>query len=155
MAKKMSDSDRARLFVNASLALGGQGRLGAILGVSRRTVNRWDKAHALDVEKAKLLAKAVHAHDPALAAELAEFGGVALWELGLGVKPKDPFSPKKSHVVESVLCAAAEAFDASPRAVRAALLAAFERAHAMQLDVPTVIEGLKPAASSSRPMKRP
>jgi hypothetical protein len=149
MATKMTDSARADLFIRACLSLGGQGQLGAVLGVSRRTVNRWDKAHALTTENAKLLAKAIHPQNPSLAGMLADFAGVALWELGLGVKPPDPFTPPKSHVVESVLCAAAEAFDTSPRAMRAALLAAFERAEAMRLDVATVVAGLRAQGEKS------
>jgi MoxR-like ATPase len=52
--------------------------------------------------------------------------------------------------VDAIVCAAAEALDASPRAVRGALLAAFACAREAGLPVETVEKALAPPATKRR-----
>jgi hypothetical protein len=55
--------------------------------------------------------------------------------------PPPPLPPPED-VVDSVVCAAAEAIDVMPRTIRPALLAAFRRARRLGLDVATVEKAL-------------
>ena len=96
------------------------------------------------------LARHVFAVDPKLAAEIAESAGTTLAALGLGVAPPPPppvLAPPApralpASVVDSVVCAAAEAMDRMPREVRPALMAAFARARELELSVEQVLEAL-------------
>ncbi|MDP9001553.1 MAG: hypothetical protein M3O46_15745, partial [Myxococcota bacterium] len=60
-------------------------------------------------------------------------------------------------LIDAVVCAAAEALDVSPRAVRPALLAAFARASELGLTLERSLEGLRrhgptaPRAEKTRP----
>jgi transcriptional regulator with XRE-family HTH domain len=155
--------DRNTLFIEATLALGGQEALGDVLGVSRRTISRWTAGRrSLTDAELIALARALHLKRPELAAQLATVAGTTL--VGAGIVPPPPAPaapptpaappPDPRHQVESVLCAAAEALDASPRAMRPALLAAFERAIAMHLDLSTLTAGLHAAAPTAKAAKQ-
>jgi transcriptional regulator with XRE-family HTH domain len=139
----------------AQRALGlTQLELAALLGLSRRTVSRWgahrSRPSASELQK---LARAVHPKDPALAAKLAREGGETLESLGLVAAPVvaapslapvvavRPFPPARL-VVESVVCASAEAMQASPASVRGVLRAAFARARGLGLTVEEIDDAL-------------
>lgn len=108
--------------------------IGRHAGVSGRTVQRWvaRQSHPMGTDFHKLAA-VVHPRDPVLAADIAHSMGTNLVALGLE-RPKSavvpaakPAAPTAAHL-ESLVYAAAEAMDVSPRAVRPALAAAFARA---------------------------
>ncbi len=96
-------------------------------------------------------------HDASLAKALARAAGGTLEELGL-VAPAPPVAPPppKSPVplarrVDSVVCAAADALDAAPRAVRPAVLAAFRAAIESDLAMRDVVDALaEPESTASR-----
>jgi transcriptional regulator with XRE-family HTH domain len=154
-----STESSAALLVHAGHALGmSQGDIALLLGVSRRTVSRWTGHGAtLGPDQVATLARAVHPKDPQLAAHIAAHGGATLESLGIGQPaPKEALQPKPEDIesvartlVDAVVCAAAEALDASPRAVRPALLAAFTRARELGLSLETAERTL--AASKARP----
>jgi hypothetical protein len=139
-----------------------QGEMAKYLGISRRTVNRWgSRGVGLAPFQAHDLARLVHPRDAALAAKLAAAGGATLESLGLEKKepPPPPPDPPR-HLVDVVVCAAADALDISPRQVRAALLAAFRRAREAGLTVENVEKALSPeptpasTATQRRSMQR-
>ncbi len=118
-----------------------QRELGELLGLSTRTIQRLyaGKASFIYIQWQKL-ARATHPTHPDLAARLAAQGGSSLQALGL-VKPAPPAPAPAAplydvqHLADGVVCAAAEAIDLAPRAIRPALLAAFRRARQMRLTV--------------------
>jgi hypothetical protein len=133
-----------------SLAMNALGEsqegLGKLLGASRRTVSRW-MAHTplLSTEQCVTLARAVYPCDAALAARIVATRGVTLEDAGIAVPsaaapPAQPEPP--AYLVDVVVCAAAEALDASPRVVRPGLLAAFRSARTLGLDMETVEKAL-------------
>ena len=157
------------LAYQAQRALGlTQLELAGLLGLSRRTVSRWganrSRPSASELQK---LARAVHPKDPALAARLAREGGETLESLGIVAPPAPvvaapspapvvavrPFPPARL-VVESVVCAAAEAMQASPAAVRGVLRAAFARARGLGLTVEEMDEALTQPEEPKPPTSR-
>jgi transcriptional regulator with XRE-family HTH domain len=124
-----------------------QEELGNALRVSKRTVARWETGQAyLGVNEVRDLVRLVHPQDRALAAELASSASESLESLGLEVSQAPP--PLPSHlVVDAVVCAAADALEAAPNTVRAALHAAFKRARDLRLSVDDVEKALSPAAA--------
>lgn len=130
MSRPPADS-AAALFVQAQFALNTtQEEVGRVMGVSRRTMSRWMRERTPTIFRvhAERLARAVHPEDPQLAAQIAEAGGLTL--AGLGLKPPgaDLDAAMGRTRADAVVCDAAEVLDASPRAVRPALLAAVRRA---------------------------
>jgi hypothetical protein len=125
-----------------------QNGLGEMLGASRRTAQRW-AAGASFPSAAQLasLAALVHPREPALAAQLAEAAGSSLERLGI-VPPVT--GPSAALMVDSVVCAAAEAMDALPRVVRPALLAAVRRARQLGLTLEAVEAALVDSTSPPR-----
>jgi DNA-binding XRE family transcriptional regulator len=152
------------LLVRASHALGmTQASFGELFGVSRRTMVRWHQGqngppyqHWVD------LVRHVHPRNPALAAEIASELGETLVSLGVEAPPAPvthPGSrgeasaraaPPVGDLVDSIVCAAAEAIAATPQAVRPALLAAFERAASVGLAVDDVRGALRPPAKTKK-----
>jgi hypothetical protein len=132
------------------LGVGSQGAFGELLGASRRTGQRWERGHAFpgsrDLER---LARLVFAKDPALAARIAQAAGTTLERLEL-VHPAPPPAaaapppppPDPVHIVDTVVCAAAEAVDMKPPQIRPALIAAFRRARLAGLSVEAIDEAL-------------
>jgi hypothetical protein len=128
------------LVLRTGIAVGMHHReLAKVFGVSRRTVSRWSKdGTRLSHAHAVALAELAHTREPALAAEIAALVGETLVTLGLEAPP--PTGPAalgaatlSSKLVDAVVCAAAEAMDVSPRAVRPALLAALRSAREVGL----------------------
>jgi hypothetical protein len=140
--------------VQAQLALGTSQRgLGERLGVSRRTVVRWSSGggwrNAYTTGK---LAALLYPVDPALAASFAAIGGHTLVSLGLEPSvPPTRVAVPPSRAIDVVVCAAADACDGSPRAARAALLAAVRAAKDVGLDLAGIEAALSPP---SRPSPR-
>ena len=142
------------LVSRAQLALGlNQKELGELLGASLRTAQRWAAGQAsLDSEQIKQLAVAVHPRDPELATGLAAAALETLESLGLGrpgahdTLPAGPPVPADltPYLVDSVVCAAAEALAVSPSVARGALAAALERAKATRLTIDDMLAVLSP-----------
>jgi transcriptional regulator with XRE-family HTH domain len=145
---------RARQSVGMS-----QEAFGDSLGVSKRTVSRWEAGGAtLSPFQACQLARMVYPKDTVLAAELAGAASETLESLGLMVKAPAPLGPPpvpalaplpSRLVVDAVVCVAADALGAAPNTVRAALYAAFKRAKELRLSVDDVEIALAPAAPAS------
>jgi hypothetical protein len=135
----------------------GQRTLGERLGVSARTVQRWDAGESVPATfHWHEMARAVHPIDPGLAGRLAEVGGSSLAALGLAEPPTAVPSGAHDlrHLADGVVCAAAESIDLSPRIVRTALLAAFRRARAMNLTMEDVESALAPESAARREPKK-
>ncbi len=156
----------------------GQGELGDLVRVSRRTVQRWDALQstpgASDLGK---VAVAVHPHDPNLAARIAARAGTTLEGLGLvqapavatptpaavAPPPVERSAESIGHMVDGVVCAAADALGVPPAGVRPVLLAAFRKAAEVELRVEDVVRALSPARAraarskprSARPARSP
>jgi hypothetical protein len=136
-----------------------QGELGALLGVSRRTVSRWVAAGdpLLLPSQAVTLVRALHPRDRALAERVAVQHGLSLEGLGLVANAPSPVpaATPVAHLVDTVVCAAAEVLDASPRAVRPAILAAFERARAVGLTMAAAEDALRASLAPPAPPAPP
>jgi transcriptional regulator with XRE-family HTH domain len=137
----------ASLVIRAQLELGlTQRQMGELLGSSLRTVQRWGSRRATpSLDQMKQLAVAVHPQNAPLAAEIADALNEPLETLLPAIQeaPDEPPLDLMPLLVEAVVCAAADALDASPRAVRAALRAAFERAESARLTVGDVAQALR------------
>jgi transcriptional regulator with XRE-family HTH domain len=141
--------------------------LGELLGASRRTVQRWDSGRGgPSAGQLAHLAAAVHPRDASLAAKIAAAAGTSLEQLGL-VRPAPSVAPPPvvkalavpppsppAHLTDAVVCAAAEALNAPPPAVRPVLLAAFRRAREVGLRVEDVERALSEAIEKRRPKAR-
>jgi transcriptional regulator with XRE-family HTH domain len=139
------------LLMEARRALGGisQGELGVLLGASRRTGQRWEGSGATpSTQQLHDLARRVYSKDAKLAADIAAEAGSSLEALGIvpaalpAPPPAATPAPPAEDVVDAVVCAAADAIDVLPRAVRPALLAAFTRARRLGLSVEAVESAL-------------
>jgi hypothetical protein len=133
-----------------------QGELGVMLGSSRRTGQRWERGGSEpDASQLHALAKLVHPHSHPLAAQIASSGGSTLEALGitlprppLPVAPAHPPAPPPPppadpvHLVDTVVCAAAEAMQVMPEEIRPALRAAFRRARLAGLSLESIERGL-------------
>ena len=150
------------VFVRTQLALGmTQEQMGKLLGVSRRTMSRWSGTiPGVSEQQVYTLARAVHPKDPAIAAELVGHIGHTLESLRIVVPPPPappappPPPPPRAlppiaAMVESVVCAAADALETKPATVRSALAAAFGRAQTMGLSVQEVVDALSPKPTPS------
>ena len=130
------------LIVQAQHALGlSQGKLGEKLGTSKRTVSRWTSGGSPTMKQVQTLARLVHPVNPDLAASLAEATGETLESLAIVAKPVPPAAPPPPSprvVVQAVVCAAADALQATPAAVRPAVLAAFRAARELRMSVEDV-----------------
>lgn len=167
---------KSALILQAQRALGTtQTTFGELVGVSRRTVARWCTAPpGLGVEGTRIVVAAVHPIDPPLAASIAVAYGHTLESLGVVVPeppapvtlrqepppppplppppPPPPLPPPVSagDLADSIVCAAAEAAGLAPQAIRPALIAAFDRAASVRLDVEEVRAALGPAAAGKK-----
>jgi hypothetical protein len=174
-----TDANAVALLIEARRHLGlSQGSLGELLGSSRRTAQRWETTHTKPSdEQWQELARHIHPHDPSLASELALMGKSSLSALGLEKPPPPPLpapqlpSPHRGlapqpppivvspaqhpmpelppEVVDSVVCAAAEAMNVMPAGARPGLFAAFERAEKIGLTVSQVVRALRPFVPGS------
>jgi hypothetical protein len=140
-----------------ALSLNAQ-QLADLVGSSKRTVERWSGGHGAPYpDHVTRLAAAVYPHDPDIARRLAAFLGSSLEGLGIERPPPPPAapppppppvvsppSPLMPLLVQSVVAAAAEALDVSPRAVRPAVLAAVDCAKAAGLSLDDMLAVLRP-----------
>ena len=137
--------------------------IGRHAGVSGRTVQRWvaGQSHPIGTNFHRLAA-VVHPRDPVLAADIAAFCGTTLEALGV-VRPEPtaapalaPARPTAAHA-ETVVYAAAEAMDVSPRAIRPALAAAFARAAELGFTASdfALVLAEKPAKPAPKPPPKP
>jgi DNA-binding XRE family transcriptional regulator len=156
------------LIVYAQSALGtSQEELGKKLGVSRRTMTRWTRgdSHPSPQEWANL-ARLVYPRNRALAEEIATKLKETLVTLGIEGPPAPPPAPPPpspapvprpfppaGDLVDSVVCAAADAIGVTPRAVRPALVAAFDRYASLGLSLEEVRKELR--SLSQKDAKRP
>jgi DNA-binding XRE family transcriptional regulator len=152
--------DAPGLLTSAQIALGlSQEELGKVLGCSRRTMVRWAGGHnGPSIQQWVQLVRRVHAVDPVLAARIAEEMGESLETFGLAsasppvtagaaAPAAAPRAPMPIAVlVDSIVCAAAEAVATTPQAIRPALLAAFERTALAALTVDEVRAALRAAS---------
>jgi DNA-binding XRE family transcriptional regulator len=147
------------LFVRVRTALHlSQQKLGNLLGYSRRTIIRAEQRGKIVLPQTwETLARACHPRDRALAAELAAAAGHTLVSLGLEAPPAasaPPAAPRPApssrHMVDSIVCAAAEAMQTPPHAMRPALTAAFERAIALGMSAEEVLKGMAPARAAKK-----
>ncbi len=159
----MSSSLPLLLIETRQALLLSQGQLAEMMGVVKRTMQRWeDRGAILLPSHIQTLATAVHPKDPALAARIAAYGNTSLEALGL-VKPAPPAPPPAppappppaplptSLLVDSIVCVAADAIGLQPRAIRPALEAAFVRAREVRLDVGAVADSLTGAGTAPKP----
>ena len=139
-----------------------QRQLGELLGCSRRTIIRYVQHGArLTADQWIAMARACHPRDPALAAVLAEQAGQTLVSLGLERPPPPPPpppapvrpAPSSKHLVDSIVCAAAEAMQTTPQAMRPALVAAFERALAVGMSADEVLAAMTAGAQVTKGSK--
>jgi hypothetical protein len=161
MPRRLSTPELVDTVQKAQLALlFNQKQLGELMGSSQRTVQRWyaGQSHPYPWEIAKLVV-AVHPHSPEIALRLAEGIGQSLETLGVlpapsPPPPEPPPSPAPSAMApllaESVVAAAAEALDVSPRVARPGVLAAVERAKAAALSIDDLLALLRPPAPGKR-----
>jgi hypothetical protein len=135
-----------------------QKELGELMDSSQRTVQRWYAGRGWPSPgQLTKLAVAVHPRDPDIARRLAAAMGQTLESLGLVARaapppvqaPAEP-SPLMPLLVESVVAAAAEALDVSPRVARPAVLAAVERAKAAALTLDDLLAVLRPPGKRGR-----
>ena len=125
-----------------------QQQLGDIMGLSKRTIIRMEQGRSTPLpSQYVMVARALCPVNQALAEHYAAAAGTTL--VGAGSRGTSarahpafaspfPAVRRPGHVqslADSVVCVAAEAMDASPRAVRPALLAAFERMKALGMGV--------------------
>jgi transcriptional regulator with XRE-family HTH domain len=104
-----------------------------MLGVSRRTVIRWqDRDSVVDTERLLKLASALDATLPELAAQCRQ------------IASRDDTVPASEEIVGEILQAAATAIGTSPEAVRPAVDAAFRAARARGVSPHGVVLGLTP-----------
>ncbi|HEY3822598.1 MAG TPA: hypothetical protein VGL81_35780 [Polyangiaceae bacterium] len=124
--------------------------LAKLLGCSSRTISRNARAgsHLLTGRHATLAAT-VYPHDREFAAELAAMAGKTL--AGLGIEAPPNRGPTTKHLVDSIVCAAAEAMQTPPSLMRPALVAAFERAIALGMRAEDVLRGMAPPPGPPKP----
>jgi hypothetical protein len=140
--------------------------LAEVTGSSHRTVQRWAAGRSSpSPREIARLAVAVHPRNPEIAQRLASWSGQTLESFGIAPPPAAlPASPAPAPLpsgpdraallpvlVESVVAAAAEALDVSPRVARPAVLAAMERATVAALTVEDLLGALRPAPAAKPP----
>jgi len=135
------------LFLRVRTALHlSQQKLGDLIGSSRRTILRAEQRGKIVLPTTwETLARATHPRDRALAAELAAAAGHTLVSLGLEGPPAPvglPTALSSKYLVDSIVCAAAEAMQTPPHAMRPALTAAFERAVALGMTAEDVLRAM-------------
>jgi len=142
-----------------------QKELASLAGTSLRTVRRWEarRSHPAAFEIHRLV-DAVRPRNPALASELDELAPRPAPPPTLAPQPLAPPGPPPQPVpppvpatvlLDSVVCAAAEAMTLAPQTLRPALVAAFARAKEAGLTLDAMIEGLTPRPRTRAPSKTP
>jgi len=138
---------RTELFHLGRMALGLTAvDAAALMGASRRTSQRWSAGRTSpDALSLHRLAVAVLPKDPKLAERIHAHAARGAAKAGL---PLPPLAPPEGatpdpHAVDTILCAAADAMNLAPRAVRPGLLAALLRAKEVSMGVETMIMALR------------
>lgn len=134
--------------VRATLVL-SQAELAARIGSSRRTVQRWEAERSTPAPwELQRMADHVRSLDAELAAQLDALAPrpAAVAPPPVAVEPPAPPPPPipMPVLVDSVVCAAAEAMSVTPQAIRPAVLAAFGRALDARLSAQDVVGVLAP-----------
>jgi DNA-binding XRE family transcriptional regulator len=142
---------------HAQFVLGlSQDKFAQLMGVSRRTVTRWTNGDSYPNEATWMeLARHVHRRDRDVAARIASALKESLVSLGLEdapppPPPQEPQPPPRPYpptgdLVDSVVCAAAEAVAMTPQAIRPALVSAFDRFASVGLGLDEMRAGLSPS----------
>ncbi|HEY1696183.1 MAG TPA: helix-turn-helix transcriptional regulator [Polyangiaceae bacterium] len=137
-----------------ALGLGSQGEMGEFLGSSARSGQRWERGQSTPShDQLVRLMAAVYPRNAALAEEIAASQGTTLVQVGVVQPPPPPPPPAPlaapppprpdpAHLVDTVVCAAAEAMNMMPEEIRPALRAAFRRARLAGLSVEDVDVGM-------------
>jgi len=154
------------LMRSRQVLLMNQQQLADLARSSLRTVQRWETKRSFPhADSLHLIADAVRLHDVALASELDEYAprprapvpAPIAASVAPVTPPATPSPPRAAQIpiyvlVDSVVCAAAEAMSVAPRAIRPAILAAFERARAAELTFDDVLAELTRPLSSTAGM---
>lgn len=120
-----------------------QEQLGQIMGLSKRTIIRMEQGRSTPIpSQYERVARVLYPKDAALAGHYAAAAGTTLEAMGLVTAAPAPDPAASKPMADSIVCVAAEAMDASPRAVRPALVAAFERMRSLGIGVDAVLLGL-------------
>jgi hypothetical protein len=130
-------SDSAKLFVHIQVALQlSQKDLGALIGRTKRTIQRWQSkgTSMLTGEEARILADHLGTAHGDLAEQVLALGARHGALLGQTATPQ---------VLEAILGAAALEGDMAPRAVRPLVAAAFEKAAEEGVSVQAVVAALR------------
>ena len=156
--------DTHNLIVRASIALGvTQREFANVIGTSHRTAQRMQRGQSVASDaQLRTLAMRLYPKNRELAAELAATAGTSLVALGAEAPfppspgaasgsaaqpapspPPRPRPPPRA-LVDSVVCAAAEAQEVMPDQIRAALLAAFLRGEELGLTMEEAAAALRP-----------
>jgi hypothetical protein len=147
MAKRRSSKKMVDLLFDAQAALEATNlALGKQLGVSSRTISRWQMGQtALAPKYLAELAPLVYPRDKELAADMAAAAGTTLDALGV-TKPAAPAptGDELRRALDAVVLAAADAGDISPRAARPAIAAALRAVKDSGIAVDALIEALRP-----------
>jgi hypothetical protein len=123
--------------------------LAAALHVSPRTMSRWRSGtHRPTRDQLHALVRSVHPRDAALASEIAAAMGEALSTIVPAPPPTVAPVDELYNRVDGLVCAAAEAMNVPPAAVRPALAAAFGRARAMQMSLDAIATALTSARAT-------
>jgi DNA-binding XRE family transcriptional regulator len=142
----------AAVLMEARRVLGmSQRALGAAVEASHRTAGRWERGQSWPADfQLQELAKLLHPHDRALAAEVAHHASETLESLGL----EAPQAPREDLSVDAVLLAAVEHCGVTPAVARTWLYAIFKRAHDVGMTMEAAERGFRPAAKqATRPEK--
>jgi hypothetical protein len=131
----------------------------ALLHLNPKTISRWLGGEtSVGVEALGELAPRVYPHDPALATRMHAYAATRMADAGVAPPPPLPLPPAAETApapppmppappklrVDAVVYAACEAMDATPRALKPALLAAFRRARELGLSIDDVERELSP-----------
>lgn len=152
------------LLIRVQQALGvSQRELGNLIGASRRSIIRWQQRGTILLAPTwEELARACYPHDRDLAAQCAAYAGQTLEGLGLERPPSPPQVPAANplpptvasaparprmvpgHMADSVVCAAAEAMQVTPQAIRPGVLAVLERVVALGMTAEEALQAMSP-----------
>ena len=133
-----------------------QRELANLLGISERTVQRWDSGrstpYAPDMAR---LAVAVHPRNAALAQRIAARSGKSLEELGVRTAQADAAEPAARvppemvvHLASTVVCATADVLGVPPATARTALLVALRKAADLELSAEDLAWALDVSSSA-------
>jgi transcriptional regulator with XRE-family HTH domain len=133
------------IHMEARAALGlNQRQTAELLGISKRTVQRWDSGRAYPYgHDYEALARALFPRDPALAARVAAAAGLTLEALGLAAKPPaQKQGPSMDYLLDTLVSVAAVAAESKPAVIRPAVAAAFTFARQFGLSLEAVESAL-------------